>query len=58
MKRLMTKHFPKWAEKQKKTSLSKKELVALKELAKILLGLSDGEIETSVKEGALLEVKP
>lgn len=44
--------------KNEKSNLSKKELVAFKELSKILLKLSDREIEMSVKEGALLEVEP
>ena len=44
--------------KNEKSNLSRKEFVAFKELAEILLGLSDREIEISVKEGALLEVKP
>lgn len=43
--------------KNEKSNLSRKELVAFKALAEILLGLSDSEIEISVEKGALLEVK-
>lgn len=43
--------------KNEKSNLSKKELLGLRELAEILLGLSDSEIEISVEKGALLEVK-
>jgi hypothetical protein len=57
----MTKHFAKWADKHKipeneKTNISKKELQAFKEFAKILLGFSKKEIELAIENGVLIEV--
>jgi hypothetical protein len=43
--------------KNEKSNLSKKELVAFKELSKILLKLSPEEIEIAIKNKYLLEVK-
>jgi hypothetical protein len=43
--------------KNEKSNLSKKELVAFKELSKILLRLSPEEIEIAIKNKYLLEVK-
>ena len=43
--------------KNEKSNLSKKELNALKELAKILLGLSSEEIMIAIKNGDFIEVK-
>jgi len=43
--------------KNEKSDLSPKELYAFKEMAKILLRLSDGEIETALKNGDFTEVK-
>ena len=72
MKRLMTRHFSKWAKKQdisikelskalnetknEKSTLSPKELKAFKELSKVLLGLSIKQINTAVKNGDFIEV--
>jgi len=71
MKRLMTRHFSKWAKKQdisikelskalneiknEKSTLSPKELKAFKELSKVLLGLSIKQINTAVKNGDFIE---
>ena len=43
--------------KNEKSNLSKKELVAFKELSKILLRLSPEEIEIAIKNKYLIEVK-
>lgn len=43
--------------KNEKSNLSKKELYAFKELAKILLGLSPSEIEKAIENGDFIEVK-
>lgn len=43
--------------KNEKSNLSKKELIAFKELSKILLRLSPEEIEIAIKNKYLLEVK-
>jgi hypothetical protein len=74
MKKLMTKHFSKWVSKQNipKHELFKslteveagryealiKELLAFKELSKILLNLSDKEIATTIENGNLIEINP
>jgi hypothetical protein len=42
--------------KNEKTNLSKRELQAFKEFAKILLGFSKKEIEFAIKHGVLIEV--
>lgn len=42
--------------KNEKSNLSKKELEAFKELSKILLELSENDIATAVRNGALLKV--
>ena len=43
--------------KNEKSNLSKKELFALKEFSKILLGLSVEEINTAIENGDFIEVK-
>jgi hypothetical protein len=43
--------------KNEKSNLSKKELIAFKELSKILLRLSPEEIEIAIKNKDLIEVK-
>lgn len=43
--------------KNEKSNLSAKELVALKEFAKILLDLSDSDLEIAIRDGALQEIK-
>ena len=43
--------------KNDKSNLSKKELYAFKELAKILLGLSSSEIEKAIENGDFIKVK-
>ena len=43
--------------KNEKTNLSKKELIAFKELSKILLSLSPEEIAIAIKNKDLIEVK-
>jgi len=43
--------------KNEKSNLSKKELFALKEFAKILVGLSEEKIKKAIKAGDFLEVK-
>ena len=43
--------------KNEKSNLSKKELIAFKELSKILLKLSIKEIAVAIKNGDLMEVK-
>mgnify|MGYP001120850177 CR=1 FL=1 len=43
--------------KNDKSNLSKKELYAFKELAKILIGLSPSEIEKAIENGDFIEVK-
>ena len=53
----MTKHFAKWA-KNEKSNLSPKELVALKEFAKVILGLTEEQIHTALRAGDFIEVKP
>jgi hypothetical protein len=42
--------------KNEKSNLSKRELQAFKEFAKILLGLSKKEIDLALKNGVLIEV--
>jgi len=42
--------------KNEKSSLSKKELNAFKELSKILLGLSEKEISIAIESGSFIEV--
>ena len=42
--------------KNEKSNLSPKELIAFKELAKVLLGLSIDELNRAVKSGTLIEV--
>jgi hypothetical protein len=44
--------------KKEKSNLSQKELVAFKELAKVLLGFSTEEINIAIKNGDFVEVKP
>ncbi len=44
--------------KNEKSSLSKKELAGFKEFAQILLGFSPEKIETAIKNGDFIEVKP
>ncbi len=44
--------------KNEKSNLSQKELIALKEFAKILLGLSEAQIQTALQAGDFIEVKP
>ncbi|MBF0377268.1 MAG: type II toxin-antitoxin system RelE/ParE family toxin [Desulfamplus sp.] len=44
--------------KNEKENLSKQELNAFKELAVILLGLSDTAITTAIKNGDFIEVEP
>ncbi|MFO7750287.1 MAG: type II toxin-antitoxin system RelE/ParE family toxin [Desulfobacteraceae bacterium] len=44
--------------KNEKSNLSKKELIAFKELSKILLKLSLKELEIAINNGDLIEVKP
>ena len=44
--------------KNEKSNLSKKELIAFKELSKILLRLSLEEIEIAIKNKGLIEVRP
>jgi hypothetical protein len=43
--------------KNEKTNLSKKELIALKEFSKILLGFSEKEIAIAIENGDLIEVE-
>ncbi len=43
--------------KNEKSSLSPKELIAFKELAKVLLGLSTDELNIAIKNGRFIEVK-
>jgi len=43
--------------KNEKSNLSKKELIAFKELSKILLSLSPKEIEIAIKNKDLIEVR-
>jgi len=44
--------------KNEKSNLSRKELFALKEFSKILVGLSREKIEIALKAGDFIEVKP
>ncbi len=44
--------------KNEKSNLSKKELIAFKELSKILLALSINEIAAATENGDFIEVKP
>ena len=44
--------------KNEKSNLSKKELIALKEFARVLLGLSDEQIQIALRAGDFIEVKP
>jgi hypothetical protein len=43
--------------KNERPNISKKELLAFKEFAKILLGFSKKEIEFAIKHGVLIKVK-
>ncbi len=43
--------------KNEKSSLSKRELLAFKNLAKLLLELSVDELQTTIRSGSLIEVK-
>ena len=43
--------------KKEKSNLSKKELIAFKELSKVLLGFSVEEINIAIENGDFLEVK-
>ncbi|MFZ5758151.1 MAG: type II toxin-antitoxin system RelE/ParE family toxin [Thermodesulfobacteriota bacterium] len=44
--------------KNEKSNLSNKELVAFKEFTKVLLGLSDEQVEIALQAGDFIEVKP
>ncbi len=44
--------------KNEKSNLSKKEFLAFKELAKILLGLEASQIKKAIEDGTFIEVKP
>ncbi len=44
--------------KNEKSNLSNKELIALKEFAKILLGLTDKQIIIALQAGDFMEVQP
>jgi len=44
--------------KNEKSNLSNKELIAFKEFARVLLGLSDEQIKTALQAGDFIEVKP
>jgi len=44
--------------KNEKSNLSPKELVAFKELAKVLLELTDEQVQTALQAGDFIEVKP
>jgi hypothetical protein len=44
--------------KNEKSNLSNKELLAFKELSKILLNLSGKEIATTIENGNLIEINP
>jgi len=44
--------------KNEKSNLSPRELVALKEFAKVLLGLTDEQVQTALQAGDFIEVKP
>jgi hypothetical protein len=44
--------------KNEKSNLSNKEIIALKEFAKIILGLSDEQIQIALRAGDFIEVKP
>jgi hypothetical protein len=44
--------------KNEKSNLSNKELVAFKEFAKILLGLTDEQIQIALQAGDFIEVNP
>lgn len=44
--------------KNEKSNLSSKELLALKEFSKILLGLSEAQIKTALNAGDFIEVQP
>jgi len=44
--------------KNEKSNLSPKELHAFRELAKVLLALSNGELRIAVENGNFVEVKP
>ncbi len=62
MKKLITKHFSKWVSKQRiseneQSNLSQKELIAFKELSKILLKLSEEDLEIAIRNGDFTEVK-
>lgn len=43
--------------KNEKSSLTPKELIAFKELAKVILGLSLDELNTAIKHGGFIEVE-
>jgi hypothetical protein len=44
--------------KNEKSNLSQKELIAFKEFAGVLLGLSDEQIKVAIQAGDFIEVKP
>ena len=44
--------------KNEKSNLSPKELIALKEFAKVLLGLNEEQIQIALRAGDFIEVKP
>ena len=44
--------------KNEKSNLSNKEVIAFKEFAKILLGLSDEQIQIALQSGDFIEVQP
>ncbi|MFO7761877.1 MAG: type II toxin-antitoxin system RelE/ParE family toxin [Desulfobia sp.] len=44
--------------KNEKSNLSKKELIALREFANVLLGLSEKQIQIALEAGDFIEVKP
>lgn len=44
--------------KNEKSNLSNKELIALKEFSKVLLGLSEKQIQIALHAGDFIEVKP
>lgn len=46
------------SQKNEKSNLSKKELIVLKEFAKVLLGLSDEQIQIALQAGDFIEVTP
>lgn len=44
--------------KNEKSNLSNKELIAFKEFAKVILGLSEEQIQTALQAGDFIEVRP